>query len=267
MKVAVCIYGEIRGNPEVWRNIHKYLVAPNNADVFMNNVYYNDNFINELNLDDNGKKYLKDYYEAKGVHFTPPKELFEILRPKEYLLQSRPVYSEEKLPAIRAKFSHRSWVPGQSSNPLEYHTLMNQNESRKWCLHMRQLHEDRTGVKYDVVILTRLDADVVYPLPINNEVFKHEVFAKYCGGRDKIFEQLIFGATAKMDTLCDFIHVLSDMYIELCDDAHPIGTNEYFIAQYFIRRGIHVHHYDVPLNFGSHCNGLKRAESAFVVAN
>lgn len=263
MKVAVCIYGEIRGTPEVWQRIHDYLVAPNNADVFINNVYYNPTFIDDMNIDEASKEYLRLYYDSKGVHLTPPKELFNILSPKEYLLQSRPCYPNVDLPAIQSKFSHRSMVPGQSSNPLEYHTLLNQNESRMWCLQMRHLHERRTQVKYDVVIMTRLDANVIAPLHIDQEAFKHDVFAKYCGGRAKIFEQLIFGSAEKMDVLCGYFEALPKLYIELCNDSVPIGMNEYFIAQFLIRNGIYVHHYEVPLDFNTHNNGLARSSNSF----
>lgn len=263
MRVAVCIFGEIRGTPDTWQRLYDNIIRPNNADVFINNVYYKKDFIEHLDIDDVERKYIAGYYANKGVYYTPPPELFEILSPKEYLLQARVAYSEEHLPSLQSRFSHVSHVPGQSSNRWEYHTLLSQNESRKWALRMRQQHEERTGIKYDMVILTRLDANTISPMDIRH-LHPDHIYAKHSHGVHKIFEQLMFGSAEKMDILCNYFHCLNHLYSELCDDLHPFAMNEYYIAQFLLRCGIHVVHYNVPLDFEKQGNGLDRSEHAFI---
>lgn len=259
MRVAVCVFGEIRGDAAAWRRLHANLVAPNEeADVFIHNVYYEPDFIERLpDATPVEKAFLHEYYDKKGVHCGPPPELLSILRPVRYLLERRPSYPLDRYEgSIAPKFSKITWQPGSGNNRLEYHAIMSQAESRDRVLSLRREHERMTGVAYDVVILTRLDVNIVRPLQISNH--PRALMAR-AQGPERIYEQLVFGPPAHVDVIGDFFAAAPNLYAELCDDAHPLMMNEYFLPVFLRRRGVPIEHADVPLDFAAQSNGLYRS--------
>jgi hypothetical protein len=260
MKVAVCIFGEIRADPVTWQKIKDLIISPNNADVFMHNVYYGDNFVDECSFDDTEKVYYREYYADKVIHAFPPKELLDIFKPRLYLLESRPHYNFTQYEtSIIPKFSRITTVPGSGNSRMDYHAIMSQNESRKRVLNLKCIVEKEMDFKYDVVILTRLDANVRTTLQLSSP--PTTVLANHMHGADKIKEQMIIGPSTQMDVLQDLYGEAHTLYADLCNDNISIMNNEYFVAQFFKRKGITICHYDMPLDFHTNGHGLKRASN------
>lgn len=265
MRVALCIFGEIRGNKDTWQRIANYLVEPNQADVFMHHVYYDSDFVQKLDLTDQEKDFLNEYYKGKGIHYTPPADLFHILRPRKCSLDCRPSYPQEDYDSIAAKYSQIRWIPGNGNNRLEYHAILNQAESRKRALNLKSAYEKEHGFVYDVVILTRLDVNLTSRLVCNSP--QTHVRAQHLAGNHKIREQLMFGPSHLMDIVGEFFDDAVATYRDLCNDQHPLMMNEYFLAQYLLRRNVHVEHHEMPLDYGAQCNGLLRQDASFIDPN
>lgn len=254
MRVAVCFFGEMRGTPEIWNNIYKNIVLPYNADVFMHHVYYDNSMPSTLYGQHEDFNW---YYEKKGINLKPPTELFEIFKPKKVLLEARPTYDIN----IFNKIKETTKEP--TTTPLQYHAIRNQAESRKKTIQLKIDYEKEHHFKYDVVINTRLDLRIFGPLQLH---MSRHVKTQYCGGIYKIFEQLIYGPSDVMDSMCDFYENVIDLYMKLCGPETYMMMNEVFMAHFFIHKGIHVENVWLPLDYSPHMNGLQRSDKSFFVA-
>lgn len=261
MRVAVCLFGEIRGNPEVWQRVQRFIAEKYNADVFMHHVYYDDNFIEQLNHTPEEKEFYRNHYNGKGVHFKPPKELFNIFKPVKLLFEKRPVYSYKNFEAIAAKCSVNSLTPLKGVNKMQYHMIMNQAESRKKSLQLKTEYEKEQNFKYDIVVQTRIDINILNGLTINPT--QNSLKAKYCGGRSHIFEQIIYGPSDLMNVVGEFFDNADALYIRDSGDKRNIMMNEYFLGTFLSERGVFVEHCEVPLSYNNHSNGLFRTGDAF----
>ena len=269
MKIAILFFGEIRGTPEVWKNIDECLVKPNKADVFMHHIYYGNNFIESV--PDSQRKILKDYYQEdkKGVHLYPPKELFEIFHPKKVLIESRPDYSKDDVSEMMAKYKDIHTV---DEVKFLYHMIRSQTESRRKVNQLKMHYEVEKGFEYDVVILTRLDIAILEPLYIFEK--PESIKARILGVIEdqeipnsvaQIYEQLIFGPSKQMDLVALFHDYAPKLYKEF-NLYLGFMHNEFYISQHIVRSGLIIQYYPVPLAYKSKesSNGLKRSEHAFI---
>ncbi len=250
MRIAVCFFGELRGTPETWINVYTNIVLPYKADVFMHHVYYDDNMPGTLE-----KQYdnFNNYYEKKGIHLKPPAVLFEIFKPVKCLLEKRPNYDLGMYHEIKEAKQIKT-------TPLEFHAIRNQAESRKKTLHLKMEYEKEHNFKYDIVINTRLDLKILGALQLR---ISPHIKTQYCGGISKLFEQLIYGPSDIMNSIADFYDHSKELYMEFCSPDVSMMMNELFIAQFFIKRGIHVENVWLPLDYSPHMNGLQRSNKAF----
>ena len=250
MRVAVCFFGELRGTPETWMNVYKNIILPYKADVFMHHVYYDDNMPSVLV---NKYEDFNNYYDKKGIHLKPPPVLFEIFKPVKCLLEKRPNYDLGMYNEIKEAKQIKT-------SPLEYHGILNQSESRKKTIQLKMDYEKEHHFKYDVVINTRLDLRLLGPLELR---ISPHIKTQYCGGIYKIFEQILYGPSSVMDSIADFYDHSKELYMEFCGPDVSMAMNELFMAQFFIKRGIHVENVRLPLDYSPHMNGLQRSNKAF----
>lgn len=268
MKIAILFFGEIRGNPDIWRNIYNCFVKPNNADVFMHHVYYGNNFIENVPISQ--RQILKEYYQEdkKGVHLYPPKEIFQIFHPKKILIESRPDFSKEDVTEIMEKYKHRTI----DEVKFLYHMIRSQSESRKKVNRLKCQYEQENWFEYDVVILTRLDISILEPIHIIEK--PSTIKARILGIVEdqqipnsvaQIYEQVIFGPSKQMDLVSLFYDHAPQLYKEF-NLYLEFMRNEFFISQHIVRCGLTIEHYPVPLAYRSkeNSNGLKRSEYAFI---
>lgn len=246
-------FGEIRGSPEIWKNVYRNLIMPYNADVFMHHVYYDKELLSTV-ASQNGD--FNWYYDKKGTHLKPPVELFEIFKPKKMLLESRPTYDLDIYHKIKETRSENK------TTPLQYHAIRNQAESRKKTIQLKKDYEKEHSFKYDIVINTRLDLRILFPLKL---YISPNVKTQYCAGIHKIFEQLLYGPSEVMDSICDFYEDVIQIYLEIASTETDMMMNEVYMAQFFIRKGIHVENVTLPLDYSPHMNGLQRSDKAFFI--
>lgn len=275
MKVAVLFFGEIRGTPEAWKDIYEKIVAPNHADVFMHHVYYHHDVYQHLSPE--GKKVFDFYYLQgnKGVHYSPPKELLEIFRPKKILLDARPNYSSPELPDIMKKLKRDSAdVDNTSYEQVKvlYHTIRNQSDSRKKVVELKNQYETDNHLQYDAIIMTRLDVALLEPVcihvPLEHLYAKVYFYANNCPSYcvPQIREQILVGNGKSMNVIAAFHDAAPNLYLELCNHDSHFRQNEHFMAQHIHRCGIEVIDFQFPINYFAKesINGIKRFETHFI---
>jgi len=253
MRIAICFFGEIRGNPVIWQRVLDCIVKPHHADVFMHHVYYNDDMLETLDASSEKEFILKEYYPKKGVNFKPPAVLFEMFKPVKALFEKRPSYDYTKFYEIKAKKNN-------PCNPFHYHAIKNQAESRKKSLQLKTDYENEHHFKYDIVINTRLDLKVTGVLQM---LLSPNLKTSYCGGRHHIFEQLIYGPSDAMNTIGGFYDEIDDVYMEQADERHGIMMNEFHLGNFLSKKNILVENVPLPLDYSQHQNGLQRSPVDF----
>jgi hypothetical protein len=274
MRIAILFFGEIRNNITVWKNIYETLVVPNNADVFMHHIYYEKDFYK--NFSEKEQKFFEMFYleDKKEVHYTPPKELFEVFKPKKILLEPHREYPCEELPEIMKKINPKvdNLENTYEQVRLNYFTIRSQAESRKKVLELKNIYEQEYGFEYDAVIMTRLDISITEPVyiqtPLQCVVANVYFHANNCppGCVEQIREQLIIGNSKMMNEIGSFYEAAPALYLELCNYDSHFKQNEHFLAQHLYRKGIPIMNYPFPLTYydpSKNPNGLVRSTKAF----
>lgn len=275
MRVAVLFFGEIRSNQEVWKNIYEKVVKPNNADVFMHHIYYEPEFFK--NYTEEQYEFVKMFYlrDKKEVHYTPPKELFEVFKPKKAMFDAKREYPCPELPEIINKIDPQmDELPNTYEQvKLNYFTIRSQSESRKIVLDLKNAYEREHGFEYDAVIMTRLDISITDTIRIDAPMDSVNAtilgFGNYSPKKfaPLIREQVITGNSKLMNVIGSFYEEAPALYVELCNMTSNFKQNEFFLAQHLRRNGIVVKDCQFPLTFyekNMNPNGLIRSEKSFV---
>lgn len=276
MRVAVLLFGEVRGDEATWKNIYDRIILPNKADVFMHHVYYEPDFYKAFSED--AQKVIENHYLQcnKRVHYYPPKTLFDIFKPKKVLFEARPSFETPELEEIIPKLdpSHEELKNTYEQVQLIYHGIRSQSDSRKKVVQLLRDYELEKHIEYDAVIMTRLDVALLENMCILNPLSPHELYAKvyfhaigcpsYCV--PQIREQLLIGSSKSMDVLASFHDHAPSLYIELCNYHSHFRQNEHFMAQHIHRSGINILDIELPLNYYApeSINGIRRFDTPFL---
>lgn len=264
MRTAVCIFGEIRGNPEHWEKVYNSIVLPNNADVFMSHTIYDKNFIEGHTLEQ--QELLKNYYNKKGLNYTISDKLIEIFKPKIIKCSPKYEYSLEpyKLFVNNVNHVYSLTVDNNYSfdcTKLAYYAIMNQNETRKSVIELKQEYEIHNNIIYDNIILTRLDIDPISEIKI---IHKFENISVR-GTHNYINEQVIFGPSNKMNIFIKLVEQMPELYIINCNMEHHFMQNEYHLYKFLEQNNINLDFMDIPLAYHHmNPNGLKRFDFSFI---
>ncbi|RMB04779.1 hypothetical protein BXY39_2343 [Eilatimonas milleporae] len=213
-RVAVCLAGQMRNFHLCYEALHRYIIAPLNADVFLHTWpesgapewEKNDRLLLHR-IENNGKRqiFATDGHHVPLEHIQISPALIEALyQPARYIVglandeDSRNV-GIDRIPQILRELEPR-WVAGML--PSLYTQYVANDLKRR--------HEAQAGFKYDIVIRTCPDMLFLSPLPeklfTGPEtlwVFDHEI--------DPAFQasvKMVCAPSSVMDIYCDsFLHV------------------------------------------------------------
>jgi hypothetical protein len=270
MKTAVLFFGEIRGGDAIWENIHKHIVKANNADVFIHGYWYNEKFMDEMSPVD--RETYKMYHRTKGVHYYPPNSLFKIFSPKQMIVEeNNRDYHVDNGEFVELAGRINKDIFGNGDTKMEnakisYNTIRSQAYSRKQVMEMKMKFELDHNMKYDNVIMTRLDIDIFKPVSVVEKIPDDMILAKKLGN-PHIFEQLLVGSNNAMNVLAKFFEKSPLMYLQLCNRDRPFMQNEFFMGKFINDNQITVMNCDFPLNYAPGLNGLARFNVDFVTGD
>jgi hypothetical protein len=262
MRTAVLIFGEVRGDPEHWRDIYEKLVEPNNADVFMHHIYYERGFLRGYSFEQ--QEALRHYYQNKGLHLTAPQELYDIFKPKSIMLEQKDMnHSLEVFDEIKDRLNP-VFYPINTGNysydncKLSFLSQISQQQTRAKVTELKIAYENLHGFKYDNVIMARLDVWLASPIIINTPLTN--VFARFWA-EDFMLEQIIIGSSELMDCFKDIYPEMLQLYRELCSWDYHYYRNEYFTLKFLHKKEIIPVHYDTPLGTLHDQGGLYRSNT------
>jgi hypothetical protein len=245
MRVAVCLSGEIRGNPEHWQSVYEKIIKPNNADVFMHHIYYGDDVMNELSYFQ--RLVMQEYHKNKGLSAYPPSDIFRIFGPKLIEFERKKMYPIEHFDAIKDKINHYNSLPQSmvhdrrywtdECTQMMYHGVMSQIESRKRVMMLKTQYEKEHGFEYDAVILTRIDVDLSEPLLLTSPP---SCLYAHFHSPDLIYEILTYGSSSAMNVFETYFDNLPRLFKEHCNSDHHINQSEYLHLKYFQEMGLRI---------------------------
>lgn len=161
MKIAVCISGQPRKALETYNNIHKYIIEPNNADVFIHMHYdINNPYMEKTHMDNGSCIYEKDI----------DKKLIELYKPISYLIEAprnfqKPCFNvpDKRIDSVVKMNAHKN----MSCNNAKTHFVKQMTSmyySIYKCNELKELYANENNIYYDYVIRIRFDLLPEYPL-------------------------------------------------------------------------------------------------------
>lgn len=248
MRTAVLFFGEVRGDPDHWRDIYEKLVEPNNADVFMHHIYYETGFLKKYSFEQ--QEALRLYYQNKGLHLTAPQDLYDIFKPKSIMLEQKDMdHSLEVFDEIKDRLDP-IFYPINTGNysydncKLSFLSQISQQQTRAKVTELKLAYEKLHGFQYDNVIMTRLDVWLASPIKITAPL--KNVFARFWA-EDFMLEQIIIGSSELMNCFKDIYPEMLDLYREKCCKKYHYYRNEYFTLAFLHKKGIIPVHYETPI--------------------
>lgn len=155
MKVALCLSGQPRVALETFANIKKYIIEPNNADVFIHlNYDKNVNYIERSHLDNRVCTYPENIDDIVEKLYSPKRMLVET--PKVFNNPNIKL-TDLRIMRMREMNKHKQ----MTREEMIFHTkkqFMSMYYSIYKCNELKELYANENGFVYDYVIRLRFDA-------------------------------------------------------------------------------------------------------------
>lgn len=209
-RVAVCISGAIRSFETCYASIHRYIVQPLNADVFLHLWSLENTQIENINQ----FKLQEDECSIQKV--------LELTNPVDYVIENYNAYwenkiiTESKCREIIENLSNEKHMHYAVSAICMYYKIMKANE-------LKTKYETDNNIKYDLVIRIRGDFEYYEYLNIDKFLpfYNTDILLikdNYCTranwkGNDKFFA----GTSSTMNAICNMFKVIHKYYYELPD--------------------------------------------------
>jgi hypothetical protein len=203
MKIAICLHGLslgrntlrdiTRSNPDIdWKcftkTISNNLINLNKADVFIHT--WNHQEVEEL----------KSFYNPKGLLVEPQKE-FNPFFSNEILNQDKEDF------ALYMKNDHSPLI---YTHPRVFSHMYSFDRADS----LRQAYETLYGFRYDYVIKTRFDLQILKPLDVTKYDNTKMQFGRWWGAQPKALEDLfIIGNSTHMTKLSSLYHKMYEYLI------------------------------------------------------
>lgn len=205
MKVAVCISGQPRCALEAFPYIKKFILEPNNADVFIHMHFDKNALYMDKSHADNGRCMLDPDIDVR---------VLQMYNPARYLVESPRNFSHPNLkcPENRVRRSiemnkHRGWTVDQH---VQY--TIKQMSSMYYsiykCNELKELYANENGIVYDYVIRLRFDSFPNAPLTCS-QYDPNFIYYQENGQKDDLISDWInFGSNSIMN-------VYASMYLNI----------------------------------------------------
>jgi hypothetical protein len=245
MRVAVCISGQPRKALDTYLNIYKYIVQPNNADVFIHMHH------------DSNNPYIEKTYMDNGTCVCEPnidKKVIELYQPKRYLIEpprnfQKPMFKvpEKRIGNVMKMNAHKNMTREEAKIHFikqmtsMFYSIYKANE-------LKELYANENNIHYDYVIRIRFDLLPEQPL-LCEQLEPKYIYYVYMGQPDNLISDWFnIGSNAIMN-------IYSSMYLHM----DYLNTFEYFkkehrfpntfepsdtcggISEYILRDIMHLH--------------------------
>ena len=224
MRVAVCISGQPRSVKQGFEFINKYVIEPNQADVFIHTWQpsANEAFINPINGSEVGDAVDEGITDVIRDLYNPTRFIFD----KQFQFDEKD-YNDRAFPGMKASWMLSMWYSVQAANWLK---------SEK---------EDDTGVIYDAVFRMRFDWALTEDL-IANDIDPYAkgpvVVPSDCAHPTGFNDQFAGGSSRNMDIYSSVYDHIEEYYRE---DNQPF-CNEILLKHHLTKQGVGVR----PISMG-----------------
>jgi hypothetical protein len=241
--IAVCFFGQFRGDSETFNSIFENIVKPNNADVYIHTWSYHD------------KSYV---FENPNVDYTSDDQIYvrrqiftnetfnefrEIFKPKRIFIDEQIIFDNTQYVSINPQNLNNDWPKSESTKCTAHGARLYQGMKSMALSKKRSfgLLEDKN--KYDFIILVRNDIFFKFPKCFteletnNNEIFLYNI-------NDQYVSDLVFAGTPDViEKLVSFYEVSDDFYINK-NQGWTCEFNERHMKNYIKELGLSIKHYD-----------------------
>ena len=195
-RVALCLSGQPRMALETYPFIYKYIIEPNNADVFIHMNYDSkSNYILKTHLDNGVCQYNSDI----------DKHVIEVYKPKRYCIEMPRIFTNPNIEISDSQlqaYLNMNKNKNMSAEHMKSHVL-NSLQSMFYSIYkaneLKQLYANENGFTYDYVIRLRFDAKPSRPL-ICELYNPNYIYYEEIGQKDELISDWFnFGSNAIMN--------------------------------------------------------------------
>jgi len=155
MRVALCLSGQPRCGLKTFANIKKFIIDPNNADVFIHMNYDpNIRYIEKGHMN-NGECELPENIDSKVIELYSPKA-FKIELPKNF--KNPNIKLPSKAVENRIRMNHHVTLSKEQHEQYCIKQMYSQYYSIYKCNELKELYANENNFVYDYVIRLRFDA-------------------------------------------------------------------------------------------------------------
>jgi hypothetical protein len=187
MKVALCLSGQPRKAFETYPYIFKYIIQPNNADVFIHMHYDNNNLYMEKSHVDNGNCSLEKDTDKRVIELYQPKT-FLIEAPRNFQKPNINI-PEQRLSNFMKMNAHTQFtMEEQKKHMIKQMTSMYYSIYK--CNELKEIYANENGFVYDYVIRLRFDFQPLQPI-LCNQLNPHFINYLEIGQKDDLISDWI----------------------------------------------------------------------------
>ena len=196
MKVALCISGQPRCAIETFPYIQKFIIEPNNADVFIHMHFDKESLYIEKSHADNGQCLLAPDLDTR---------LISMYKPVRYLVEpnrsfSRPQINvaERRLHNFMEMNKHKQWTPDKHKQHM-IKQMTSMYYSIYKCNELKEVYANENGIVYDYVIRLRFDSLPRAPLICSRYEPSFVYYQEIGQGDNLISDWINFGSNTIMN--------------------------------------------------------------------
>lgn len=241
MKIAVCIFGQLRGDEETFDSINRHLIEPNSADVFIHTWNYRkdksyDPTVRDERLVDFDLRICPTISRRCNTDMTKLEKLVSTMNPKKLLLEEQVVFDAtsyvEIKPLGRLQSTSKISDTGLCTAEEIYHY---QRTKSQFLTRLRAFNLIDDPNKYDVIFMLRNDLLMIEDLilgPIEKSIYA-------AGDYHRIFDQYKYGDPDSMRELCNSFYNL-DSILQNHNKGLAVQFAEFHLATHLSLNNVRI---------------------------
>ena len=246
-KVAVCLYGQLRGDLETFSSIREHLVVPNEADVYVHTWSYKPERGEYIDIPDAIRSGIDFDIEDDVVKIDKKRAILDedklrllsdILSPARVLIEEQVSFDPTRY-FLTEPQSKKSDLPRSSKGLCTLNSIRGYHRARSQALtKLRAFEAIEDPYQYDVIFLTRNDLLFTSPIvlsPIDAIHFE-------TSGPDFVFDMCYFGSPDSIAAFSQMHHHADEIY-EGRGRHLAAEFNEWHSATFAKMCGLNVEHF------------------------
>jgi hypothetical protein len=240
-KIAVCFFGQLRGDDETFNLILENIVKPNQADVYLHTwMYYEDKEYLFNNPDVDYSMDNIDYAARQTFDEIKFKKFRDLFKPKKIICEEQVIFDNTNYVAIPPQNLQSDWPTKSSAGKCTahgarlYQGIRSQALSKKRSFKLIENPED-----YDIIIMIRNDLFIPSAYDFSQAQIDNNGIILYVINHNYVSDLIFVGGYETMSKMVDFFDHADDIY-QNRNSGWTCEFNERHLKSYLESSGVNL---------------------------